>query len=129
MRKLALAAGLAASLASFSWAGAKIYSVSELKAAKPKAGRAFWVEGFISKTYVCPPCPEGAQCKPCMKDNVVLSQTKKKLESYADVKADDLIVFTADSRSFAVGRKRRLKVKITDRKTTSEPINDVEVMP
>ncbi|MFO0744464.1 MAG: hypothetical protein U1F43_02175 [Myxococcota bacterium] len=32
------------------------------------------VEGVVVRRYACPPCPPGAECKPCLPDHFVLSE-------------------------------------------------------
>jgi hypothetical protein len=108
-------------------AGQKIYSISELKSAPPKSGRC-WVEGYVAKVYVCPPCPEGKQCEPCDKPNVVLSATPKKLEAKDGASEADLIVYTPDAKSFVVGRKRRLKIKLPEGRKKGEPVKEAETL-
>ena len=84
-------------------------------------------EGYVAKIYSCPPCPPGAMCKPCMRDNIVISEEKKRLDSYS-LTEKELILFVQESKRFKLGRKLKFTIRITGEKTTSEPINDIEVV-
>ena len=39
-------------------------TVAQLKAAPPVGSRAV-LTGYVADSYLCPPCPRGAMCKPC----------------------------------------------------------------
>jgi hypothetical protein len=49
-------------------------SIADLLAQKPRAKR-ITSEGWVVSRRICPPCPEGSECKPC-DDNVWLSATR-----------------------------------------------------
>ncbi len=105
-------------------------AAAPLATPNPGAGT-FVVEGFVAKVYTCPPCPPGAMCKPCMGDNVVLSDAPAPIADYAGLGARDLIVFVpsrADLDRLAVGRRVRLTVRARGTKTTSRPMNDLELL-
>ena len=56
-------------------------SIAQLRALKAATGT-YRVEGYVAKQYRCPPCPPGDQCKPCMRNNILLSETPESLISY-----------------------------------------------
>jgi len=85
-------------------------AVSVTEAKKNLRAYPLTVWGFVSKIYTCPPCPAGAQCKPCMRDNIVLSEQDKKLESYT-LADGDIIVFTKAPQRFQLGARVVLEVK------------------
>jgi hypothetical protein len=37
----------------------------------------FRIRGYVIETYECPPCPPGAQCKPCIGNYVVITDNLK----------------------------------------------------
>jgi len=84
-------------------------------------------EGFVAKIYSCPPCPAGARCGPCMRSNIVLSEKKKSLESYA-LGSEDVIVFVSSSARFELGQKVAAMVRLTGSRSTGEPLNDLELV-
>jgi hypothetical protein len=105
----------------------KTVSIHQIKAEKGKLG-AYRTEGYVVNSYTCPPCPPRAQCKPCMMaTNIVISEENKSLESY-QLTDEDMIVFTKDAAAFEKGKKYIFSIKVTDRKTTAEPMNDVELV-
>lgn len=105
----------------------KTLKISQIKAQKPPEG-IFVTRGFIAKIYVCPPCPKGRFCKPCMPNNIVISENKKRLETF-DLTNRELVIFTKDAaKKLVKGKQYSFTVKITNRRSTSEPLNDVELI-
>lgn len=48
-------------------------AVSVSSALKNKQNdQSLFVEAIITKVYRCPPCPQGAQCKPCDDEHIIL---------------------------------------------------------
>ena len=39
----------------------------------PVIERPFRIRGYVIETYECPPCPPGAQCKPCIGNYIVIT--------------------------------------------------------
>jgi len=109
-----------------STADANFYSISELKQNNFSTGE-FTTEGYVVKIYTCPICPEGYQCKPCMRNNLVISENNQLLANYA-LTSKELIIFTDNVQPFELGQKYKFTVKILDSKSTTEPINDIEVV-
>lgn len=107
-------------------AAEKFISISELNNRKPGKG-IFETQGFVVNITDCPACPPDANCKPCMAENVVISEENKVLETY-DLTDSDLIIFTKKSEDFKKGTEYKYKIKITDKKTTSANLNDVELI-
>lgn len=101
-------------------------SIEELLKKKVAFGT-YHTVGYVAKIYECPPCPESAQCKPCMRENIVISHDEKRLGGY-DLGPKDLIVFVDDTRSFKLGQKYLFLIKILDAKTTDHPINNVQLI-
>ena len=62
-----------------------------------------------------------------MKDNIVLSENNDLLEAYS-LTGNELIVFSNNTGQFKLGGKYRFSITIGDRKTTGEPINDIELI-
>lgn len=102
------------------------YPIHEIKLNKLNSGT-YNTEGYVVKIYTCPPCPKGAQCKPCMRDNIVISENNKLLETYS-LSDKEMILFVNSPKQFELGKKYTFSIKILDYKSTSEPINDVEII-
>jgi len=102
------------------------YKIHEIKSNRFNSGT-YNTEGYVVKIYTCPPCPKGAQCKPCMRDNVVISENNKLLETYS-LSDKEMILFVNSPKQFEPGGKYTFSIKILDYKSTGEPINDVEII-
>ncbi len=101
------------------------YSIRQLKGENLNSGT-YNTEGYVVKKYECPPCPRGAMCKPCMEDNIVISETNKILDTYS-LASDEMIIFVKDPNQFELGKRYSFSVNVRQSKSTSEPINDVEL--
>jgi hypothetical protein len=102
------------------------YPINKIKSNEFNSGT-FNTEGYVVKIYTCPSCPAGAQCEPCMRDNIVISENNKLLESYS-LSDKEMILFVDNPKQFELGEKYTFSIKILDHKSTSEPINDVEIV-
>ena len=100
--------------------------VAEIVAQRPTTGR-YALIGYVSKVYLCPPCPPGAQCKPCMGDNLVLSDAPRRLGNYAEMGPDDVVVFgeRAAIERLEIGARYRVQVDVRATRSTSQPMNDL----
>jgi hypothetical protein len=105
----------------------KPVSIHQIKQEKGKRG-SYQTTGYVVNSYTCPPCPPRAECKPCMmRTNIVISEDNKTLHTY-QLTDKDLIVFTKDAPVFQAGKKYIFSIKVTGEKTTSEPLNDVDLV-
>ena len=102
------------------------YSISQIKRGMIP-DKIFYTEGFVAKIYSCPPCPEGALCKPCMRDNIIISENNQPLSEY-HLTEKELIIFVSNPNQFQLGKKIKLLVMMSDRKSTSDLINDLELV-
>lgn len=102
------------------------YPIHELKQGNFTSGT-YNTEGVVVKIYTCPPCPEGILCKPCMRDNIVISENNKILKTYS-LTEHELIVFVENPKQFELGKKYKFTIRISDYNSTGEPINDVELV-
>ena len=102
-----------------------VYSIRDLK--QLNLSGSYNTYGYIVKIYQCPGCPTGYVCKPCMRDNIVISQDRKLLDAY-QLSDKDLIIFVNNTKQFIIGKEYMFSIRITEQKSTSEPINDAELM-
>ena len=102
------------------------YPIHEIKQNKFSSGT-YNTEGYVVKIYTCPPCQKGAQCKPCMRDNIVISENNQLLETYT-LYDKEMVLFADNPKQFELGEKYQFSIKIHDYKSTGEPINDVEII-
>lgn len=101
-------------------------NISVLKQKAPSQGE-FLLRGYVSKIYTCPPCPPGVTCKPCVGDNIVLSEKKRVLDSYK-LQEGDLVIFVKKPSEFRLGKRYLCKVKVLSSRTTSSEMNDLELI-
>jgi len=85
------------------------------------------LKGYVTKIYTCPPCPKGAQCKICMRDNIVISEDRRLYENYISIN-NSLIIFIKNTKQFELGEKYQLSINITPYKSTGWPLNDIELI-
>ena len=100
-------------------------SIHELRQLNPTSGR-YNTEGYVAKIFTCPPCPSGALCKPCMRDNIVISEQRKTIETYTLTEMD-LIVFVNHPDQFTIGKKYTFSIQISQNHSTGDSINDLEL--
>lgn len=104
----------------------KQLTINDLKQQHPTTGN-YNVEGYIAKIYSCPPCLPNTDCKPCMNDNIVISTQPRQLNSY-NLTEQDLIIFAHKVDQFTLGKKYRCSIKISENKSTSEALNDIDLV-
>lgn len=106
-------------------------TIARFRNLRPESGT-YVLEGFIIKRSPCPPCPEGALCKPCMGDHVIISDLPDSLDRHPRrLHEQDLVVFIpsrTDLERLEVGQRRRLTVRVKPGRTTVLPIHDVELV-
>ncbi len=105
------------------------FQINEIKQNNFTSGN-FNTEGYVVKIYTCPPCPNdpsAGMCKPCDRDNIVISENNKILETYS-LTENELIIFVENPKQFELGKKYKFSIKILDYKSTGEPINYIELV-
>jgi len=102
------------------------YLIHEIKQNKFSSG-IYNTGGYVVKIYTCPSCPNGAQCKPCMRDNIVISENNRFLETYS-LSNKEMVLFAVNPKQFELGKKYQFSIKVLNYKSTGEPINDVEII-
>ena len=77
---------------------------------KAVPGSTYTTQGYVVFKYTCPPCPDGALCKPCMEANVIISETNTVLENYTRLSDSELVVYTDKVDELELGKKYYLIV-------------------
>jgi hypothetical protein len=103
-----------------------LVTIHNLKRLSPASGR-YDTEGYIAKIYACPPCPPEATCKPCMADNIVVSEQNITLETYA-LRDTELIIFVSHPEQFTLGRKYTYSIEISPTRSTGDNFNEVSLI-
>ena len=88
----------------------KVLTVAEFAAQHPTQGLYALTAFVVADVYLCPPCPKGAQCKPCIGDNIQISDT---LPMAGVLNGQILMVFIApaDTPKFRKGYRYKLTVE------------------
>ena len=103
-----------------------VYRISELNTLNPAYGT-YEVSGFVVKVYECPVCPEGAQCKPCMPDHIVIAERRSRFAEYM-LTNKEMIVFVDDPSVFKVNRRYRFLIQILNVKTVDQVLNNPKLI-
>jgi hypothetical protein len=85
----------------------------------------FTVVGYVIETYKCPPCPEGAMCKPCIGDHIVVTDT---LDEKDPALRKRLRIFTDQPEKFALREKYSFLVKARGTIPKGQPLNSVDLL-
>jgi len=90
-------------------------SIGQLRTAPPLGRRAV-VEGYVVDSYRCPPCPPGAQCKPCLMESVIFVAATKTHErfSWQSPPVDVVTIAVDDASAHAAGVRYRFEVQVPD---------------
>jgi hypothetical protein len=85
----------------------------------------FRIEGYIFDVYRCPPCPKGAMCKPCIPDNVVISD-KIDQKDMSSIKR--LRIYTKDTDQFTLKKRYIFTLKIRGDLEKGKPIENIDLV-
>lgn len=104
-----------------------LYTIEEVNQQKLSFGT-YHVEGYVIKNYKCPPCPEGAMCKPCMPHHMIISQDNKVYDYDVALTNKELMVFTSQDQILKENEYYRFLIQILDVKTSDHNINNVKLI-
>lgn len=89
------------------------------------ANQIFRIEVYVRDINKCPPCPPGAMCKPCIRDNVTIVDSSDQ----SDIsKLKRLRVFTDKTDKFKLKKKYLLTVKVKGSIAAGQPIDSVDLV-
>jgi hypothetical protein len=91
-----------------------LVSIDHLAAAKSDTVR---IVGYAADIYVCPSCPPGAQCKPCIENHFFMTDRKPRDPQNPGLKVR---VFTDNPNGISAGRKYEAVVYFRGSKRTPE---------
>ncbi len=106
------------------------YQIHEIKQNNFSSG-SYNTEGFVESTYMCPPCPEGAQCKPCMMAHILIAEVptaKPRIFQVFPLEDWEMIIFAENPNQFELGKRYRFSINILNYKSTGETINDIDII-
>lgn len=85
----------------------------------------FRIEGYVIDIYKCPPCPAGAMCKPCIPDNIVVTDN---IDEPDLSKIKRLRISTEKPELFELRKKYTFTVKIKGKLPAGHAITDVDLI-
>ena len=71
----------------------------------------FLIEGYVYYEYKCPPCPQGAICKPCVSNFIYITVNKDSKLNITYDPSIDLQIFTQKYRHFEIGKRYTFSLK------------------
>jgi hypothetical protein len=85
----------------------------------------FRIEGYVIDIYKCPPCPPGAMCKPCIPDNIVITDATDEKDLS---KINRLRIFTDKPEQFELKKKYSFTVNLKNKLPAGQAITDVHLV-
>jgi hypothetical protein len=76
------------------------------------------LKAYVFDIYKCPPCPEGAQCKPCMENHLTVVEDRP-VDPMKVPLNGRLFIFTEQEVSLETGKRYAFTVKFRNRKVSS----------
>lgn len=104
----------------------KELTISEFQKINPKKG-AFKILGYIAKQYSCPPCSQDRQCKPCMRNNILVSSNSERLLSYPN-SGEYLIIFAEYPEKLSQNKSYYFNVEVLQGNSTGYKTNDLQLI-
>jgi hypothetical protein len=91
-------------------------TIAQLRASPP-IGRIVRIVGYVVESYLCPPCPKGAQCKPCAIASAIFVADAPNHAPFAlDAPPNDVVAITdQDPNRFERGIQYRFELAVTGR--------------
>jgi len=82
----------------------------------------FRIEGYVIDVYKCPPCPPRAICKPCIPNNLVITDAADPKDLS---KINRLRIFTDKPEQFELKKKYSFTVNLKNKVPAAHAITDV----
>jgi hypothetical protein len=86
----------------------------------------FRIEGaYVVEIHKCPPCPPGAQCKPCLGDYIVVTDN---VDEKDPLLIKRLKVFTHKPEQFELKQKFSFVAKVRGKVPSGKPIENLDLI-
>ena len=85
----------------------------------------FRIEGSVTQIYKCPPCPAGAQCKPCLGNHIVITDN---LDEKNPALIKRLRIFNDKPEQFEEQKKYSFVVKLRGKSKARRAVEEVELI-
>lgn len=83
------------------------------------------IKAYVFDIYVCPPCPKGAQCKPCMENNLTAVEEEPVDPQQVSLESR-LRIFMTHPDSLKVGKRYIFTVRFRNKKVS--PLDNVDLL-
>ncbi len=100
-------------------------SIQEFRQRAPSTGE-FELLGYVAKQQLCPPCPAGIACKPCMHNSILVSSVSEVLSEYPSA-GEYLVIFTDDPKGLELGKRYIFTVEVLNTQSTGYGSNDLRL--
>jgi len=94
-------------LASYAQKSSRSYPSVRLNTLSKSSSDTVTLKAYVRDVYVCPPCPEGAQCKPCMENHLTVVE-EKPIDPFKITQ--QVRIFTQHPDSLKIGRRYKFTV-------------------
>jgi len=85
----------------------------------------FSIVGYVIDVYKCPPCQAGAMCKPCIGDNIVVTDN---IAEKDPARIKRLRIFTDKPEQFELKKQYQFTVRVRGKIPKGQPIHDAELV-
>ena len=85
----------------------------------------FRIKGYVIDIYKCPPCPPQAMCKPCLPDNIVVTNN---VDEQDLSKVKRLRISTEKPEQFELKKKYSFTVRARGKTTPDHPLEEVALI-
>jgi hypothetical protein len=87
-------------------------TVTEFIAAKPAVGE-YALLAYVIDVYVCPPCPPGTECKPCIPDNITIADNPPRAGIPGGVDGEKLRVYitSEEAANLVIGKRYQIHLQ------------------
>ena len=85
----------------------------------------FRIVGYVIDIYKCPPCPPQAMCKPCIPDNIVVTDN---IDEKDLSRIKRLRISTDKPEQFELKKKYTFTVKVKGKVPSGRAIQDVDLI-
>jgi len=87
----------------------------------------FRIEGHVTEVYKCPPCPEGAQCKPCLGDHLVITDNPDEKDP-ALIRRLRIFSRRPELEELEIAKQYSFLVKVRGRLRNGKPLEEVDLI-
>lgn len=87
----------------------------------------FRIEGYVTEVHKCPPCPDGAQCKPCLGDYLMITDKPGERDP-ALIRRLRIFAKGQELEKLEIAKKYSFLVKVRGRIRVVKPAAEVDLI-